>query len=162
NIAAASIWSARRRLLSEAGGRPEFLEQRITHGVEVEPVLGDQRTRLDNDVVDILDHLQSFVEVLAFEAEPFPEDLHEIDNLEAAPIANIAELAVAGMVNRGKGCDTCVRNGSELARDELALERRQYCETIGLRPDTRHIDLDELDAGNDREQLAHRRLHRRQ
>src|SRR5260370_18722933 len=70
-IAAADIWSV----------RPELLEERVAHPVEVEPVLGDQRARLDYDVVHVLDHLQSFVEVLGMKAEPFTHAPPAIDYL---------------------------------------------------------------------------------
>ena len=96
------------------------------------------------------------------EAEPFAEDLHEIDDLEAAPVADIAELAMAGVVDRGERRHPGIGHGGELARDQLALERRQHRQAVGLGSDARHVDLDELDAGYDRQQLAHRRLHRRQ
>src|SRR5215472_3496778 len=60
--------------------RAELLQQRVADRVEVEPVLGDQRASLDDDVVDVLDHLQTLVEILGMKAEPFAQDLHEIDD----------------------------------------------------------------------------------
>ena len=101
-------------------GAAELLEERVAHRIEVEPVLGDQRARLDDDVVDVPDHLEALIEILHTEAEPLAEDLHEIDDLEAAPVANIAELAVAGMVNRGERRHASVGHCGELARNELA------------------------------------------
>jgi hypothetical protein len=50
----------------------------------------------------------------------------------------------------------------ELARDKLALEGRQHRQGVGLGSDPGHVDLDKLDPRYDRQQLAHRRLHRRQ
>ena len=46
------------------------------------------------------DQLEPLVEVLAVEAEPLAEQLHEIDDLEAAAVAGVADLAVAGMIDR--------------------------------------------------------------
>src|SRR2546421_227530 len=110
-IAPADIWSM----------RPKLLQQRIADRLEVEPVLGYERARLDDDVVDVPDHLEAFVEILRMEAEPLAEDLHEIDDLEAAPVAHVAKLAVAGVVNRGERRHAGIGNGGELALDELAL-----------------------------------------
>src|SRR5947209_6471423 len=103
----------------------KFLEQCVAHGVEIEPVLGDQWARLDDDVVDVPDQLEPLVEILAVEAQPFAENLHEIDDLEAAPIADIAQFAVAGVIDRSQCRHPRVGDGGELAGDQLALESRQ-------------------------------------
>src|SRR5262249_26372732 len=95
--------------------RAELLQQRVADRVEVEPVLGDQRASLDDDVVDVLDHLQTLVEILGMKAEPFAKDLHEIDHLEAAPVAEIAELAVAGVIDRRQCRHAGIGHGRELA-----------------------------------------------
>src|SRR5271166_6768030 len=144
SIAAADIWSV----------RPELLEQRIADRVEVEPVLRDKRARLDDDVVDILDNLQALVEILGMKAEPFAEDLHEIDDLEAAPVADIAKLAVAGVIDCGERRHAGIGHGGEFAREELALECGQYRQAVGLGSDAGHFDLDKLDTRYDRQQLA--------
>ena len=65
----------------------KFLEQCVAHGVEIEPVLGDQRARLDDDVVDVADQLEPLVEVLTAQAQPLAENFHEVDDLEAASVA---------------------------------------------------------------------------
>src|SRR5207248_10503392 len=127
----------------------------------VEPVLGDERARLDDDVVDVPDHLEALIQILGMKAEPLSEDLHEIDDLEAAPVANVAKLAVAGVVNRGERRHAGIGNGGELALDELALEGRKHRQAIGLGSDPRHIDFDKLDTRYDRQQLASRALYRR-
>src|SRR5580693_9148565 len=151
-IAAADTWSV----------HPEFLEQRVADRVEVEPVLGDERARLDDNVVDVPDHLEALVEIRGVKAEPFAEDLHEIDDLEAAPVADIAKLAMTGMVDRGERRHAGVGDGGELARYKLALEGRQHRQGVGLGSDAGHVNLDKLDTGDDRQQLAYCRLHRRQ
>src|SRR5580704_2809025 len=150
-IAAADTWSV----------RPKLLKQRVTDRIEVEPVLGDQRGSLDDDVVDVPDHLEPFVEIRGMEAEPFAEDLHEIDDLEAAPVTDIAKLAVAGMVDRRERCHAGIGHRGQLAGDEVALERREYGQAVGLGSDARNIDLDKLDTRYDRQQLAHRFLDRK-
>src|SRR5271167_2166739 len=148
--------SARRRHL--AAGAAELLEERVAHRLEVEPVLRDQLACLDDDVVDVPDQLEPFVEILAAQAQPLTKDLHEVDDLEASPIPDIAQLAMAGVVDRGQCRYPGIGDRCELARGELALEGRQYREAVGLGPDTRHIDLDQLDAGDDREEPTNRRL----
>src|SRR5271167_2643340 len=152
--------SAQRRHL--AAGADELLEERVAHRLEVEPVLRDQLACLDDDVVDVPDQLEPLVEILAAQAQPLTKDLHEVDDLEASPIPDIAQLAMAGVVDRGQCRYPGIGDRCELARGELALEGRQYREAVGLGPDTRHIDLDQLDAGDDREEPTNRRLHRRQ
>ena len=123
-------------------------------------MLGDQRARLDDDVVDVADQLEPLVEVLTAQAQPLAENFHEVDDLEAASVADVAQLAMARMIDRRQCRHPGIGDGSELARDQLALEVRQYRQAVRLGADPRHIDLDQLDAGNDRQQLAHRRLHR--
>src|SRR6516162_8119542 len=152
--------SARRRALPGRRGCPELLEQGIADRVEIETMRGDKGARLDDDVVDVADQLEPLVKILAVEAQPLAEDLHEVDDLEAAPVADIAKLAVASVVDRRQCRHPGIGDRGELTLDELALEGRQHREAVGLGPDARHIDLDKLDAGDDREQLAHRRLYR--
>src|ERR1700730_7599139 len=129
-------------------GAAELLEERVAHRIEIELVLGDQRARLDDDVIDVADQLEPLVEVLGPQPQPFAENFHEIDDLEAASVADVAQLAMAGMID----CRQCRHPGighrSELARYQLALEDRQYRQAVRLGPDARHIDFNELDAGN--------------
>src|SRR5579875_1816303 len=162
-ICSEAIWRvtrARSRARKEtAGSGPagkEFVEQRVAHGVEIKPVRGDQRARLDDDGVDVADQFQPLVEVLAVDAEPGAEDLHKIDDLEAAPVAERADLAVAGVIDRGQGRDPGIGGGLEFALAQLALELGQGGEAVGLGADARHVELDEFDAGNDRQQLFDR------
>jgi hypothetical protein len=79
-------------------------------------VLGDQRARLDDDVVDFLDHLQALIEIHGMKAEPFAEDLHEVDDFEAAPVAGIAKLAVAGDARRRLARRRSTRAGGRASR----------------------------------------------
>src|SRR5215471_2682752 len=151
--------SARRCPLARRRRGTEFLEQRVADGVKVEAVRGDQGARLDNDVVDIAHQLQPFVEVFTIEAETFAENFHEVHDLEAATVADIAELAVTGVIDRCERRHPGIGHGCELARDQLALELRQDREAVCLRPDPGHVDLDELDARDDRQELAHRLLY---
>src|SRR5207248_11260417 len=122
----------------------EFEGEGVAYRVEVEPVRFDKGRRLDDDVVDVANELEALVEVLAVEAEPLAEQFHKIDNLEAAPLADIADLAVAGMIDRRQGRDPGIGDRLQLALDELALELRQLRQAVGLRPDARHVDVDEL------------------
>src|SRR6266581_7578254 len=68
----------------------EFGEKGVADGVEVEMVGLDHRRGLDDHFVDVADQLQALVEVLAVEAEPLAEDLHKVDDFEAAPLAGVA------------------------------------------------------------------------
>jgi len=78
------------------------------------------------------------------------------------PVADIAKLAVAGMVESSQAwVDAGIGDGGELAGDELALEGRQHGQAVGLGSDALHIDP-RLAPPVYRQQLAHRRLHRRQ
>src|SRR5580704_358670 len=81
----------------------ELERQRIAHRVEIEPVGLDQRRGLDDDVVDVADLLEALVEVGAVEPHALAEQLHKIHHLEAAAVARVADLAVAGMVDRRQG-----------------------------------------------------------
>src|SRR5215471_15664821 len=118
--------SARRRALPGRGGCPELLEQGIAVDVEIEPVLGDQGARLDDNVVDVADQLEPLVKILAVQAQPLAEDLHEVDDLEAAAIADVAHLAMAGVINRRQCRHPGIGDRGELALHQLALEGRQY------------------------------------
>src|SRR5438445_5625025 len=98
----------------------ELGHQRIAHGVEIEPIGLDQRRGLDDHLVDVADQLQALVEVLAVKAEPLAEDLHEIDDLEAAPFAGVADLAVAGAINRRQARYPRIGDRGKLALHPLA------------------------------------------
>src|SRR3984893_643632 len=80
-------------------GAAELLEERVAHRIEVEPVRGDQRARLDDDVVDVADQLEPFVEVLGLQPQPFAENFHEVDDLEVASVTDVAQLTMASMID---------------------------------------------------------------
>src|SRR5437868_14166019 len=81
----------------------EFEGEGVAHRVEVEPVRFEKGRRLDDDVVDVANELEALVKIRAVEAEPLAEQFHKIANLDAAPLADIADLAVAGWIHRRTG-----------------------------------------------------------
>src|SRR6202011_4145789 len=111
-------------------GAAELLEERVAHRIEVEPVLGDQRARLDDDVVDVADQLEPLVEVLGPQPQPLAENFHEVDDLEAKFVADVAQLTMASMIDRRQCRHPGIGDSSEFARDQLALEVRQYRKAV--------------------------------
>src|SRR5215469_13536294 len=83
-----------------AAGAAKLLYQGVAHRVEIEPMLGDQRARLDDDVVDVADLFEPLVEIFGVQTQPLAENFHKIDHLKAAAIADIAQLAMAGVIDR--------------------------------------------------------------
>src|SRR5262249_56832754 len=125
-------------------GSAKLVKQRVADGLKVEAMFGDHRARLDDDGVDVADLLEPLVEILALQTQPFAEDLHKVDDLKAAPVADIAQLAMAGVVDRRQCRHPSIGDGGKFALDEFALEIRQDGETVGLGPDPRYIDLDQF------------------
>src|SRR3954468_19143268 len=122
------IWRAIRdsgKVLSRSASLcPEFGQERVTHRVEIEPVGFDHRRGLDDDLVDVADQLELLVGILAVESEPLAEQFHEVDDLEAAPLAGVADLAVTGMVDRRQSRYPRIRHGGQFARYQLAFVLR--------------------------------------
>src|SRR5207302_918109 len=71
------------------------------------------------------------------------------------PAVQITRLSLPARVGAEFG-EEGVAHGGEIEPDQLALEIGQLRQGIGLRPDARHVDLDEFSAGDDRQQLLDR------
>lgn len=71
-----------RDALSRSGGAEHLLREHVAHGVEVEPMCGDQVGGVGDDCIDVADQAQLLIKVGDLDPHALANQLHKVDQLE--------------------------------------------------------------------------------